>query len=259
MKKLNIFLIILIIVFGSYLIYHQLSNRNPEPVQISEQQQEQTTNDKKDEGRVSPSDRDIIKDKKVIIPEKDLLVQVNNKNFLEETYMALEYSKINNEQLISTLKAFVDNNNRMQPDDVIRLIEIHEGTFLNRYLKIFVMNVNSDLSSVNAEMRRLFYQMKAAYDVLSAYGSRDPLLGYSEIDHDRPVNRALKDERTYDINKLKQGIHELELANQIVDEALEKLGKEDIKIERVWIDANLSEKDILNVLDKTNIDDLPQK
>ena len=28
--------------------------------------------------------------------------------------MALEYSKINNEQLISTLKAFVDNNNRMQ-------------------------------------------------------------------------------------------------------------------------------------------------
>lgn len=255
MKKINIFLIILIIVFGSYLIYHQLSNRQPEPIEVTEQHEQIIEENK--EGRVSESSREIIQEKPVIIPEKDLLVQINNKNFLEETYMALEYSKVNNEQLISSLKAFVDNNNRMQPADVVRLIEIHEGTFLNRYLKIFVMNVNSELSSVNTEMRRLFYQMKSAYDVLSAYGGRDPLLGYSEIDSERPVNRALEDERTYDLNKLKQGIHELELANEIVDEALEKLGKEDVKIERVWIDANLSEKDILNVLDKTNIDDLP--
>ena len=45
------------------------------------------------------------------------------------------------------------------------------------------------------------------------------MLGYSEIDSERPVI-VLEDERTYDLNKLKQN-YELELANEIVEEALE--------------------------------------
>ena len=257
MKKINVFLIILILVFGTYLVYNQLSNRQSEP-NIADNSQEQIDIDEEIEGPHNNAARPLVAEKEpLIISERDLIRQINNKKFLEETFMALQYSKINNEQLIDTLKAFLDDNNRMKPEDVVRLVDIHERTYLNRYLRVFVMTTDEEMHSLNSEMRRLMYQMKASYDILSAYGESDPKLGFSDIDNDRPVNRARKDERVFDINKLRQGIHELETANMFINEALQKLGEEDIKIERKWMDANLSENDILEVLDKTNISNLP--
>lgn len=255
MKKVNIFLIILILVFGGYLLYYQISSRNntEKDTQISQEQEgNDTVITDIIENRKAPEPKNPL-----VIPEEELIKQIKNKEYLESTYMSLEYSKINNTQLVNTLTDYVSDGTNMKPEDISSLIDIHEKTFLNRYLKVFVMAPDSELYSMNSQMRRILYQMKSAYDTLSSYGGKKNTAILTEGTEGAPQEPAeptpsSEEEIEYNIEDIRTGIQQLEQVNLLVDEALETLGKEDIEIEQKWLETNVTESDIVEVIDKSN-------
>lgn len=250
MKKINIFLIILILVLGSFLVYKQLqpktieldpSNEAINGIEvITEENQSSTIGIETD-----------LTDKK-IIPEHELIQEIKNKRYLESTFMALEYSKVNNKELVNSLKSYLDNNSTMTEEDVVRLIETHEKTFLNRYLKVFVMNPDESLFELNSEVRRVFYQMKDGFETLKNYKVIIPTEVSVEGEDSSQTTSTEKNEQTYDSSKLQQGIQKLESVYSLVDDALILLAEEDIKVEEKWLSYGLTEKDIFDVIDKTN-------
>lgn len=271
MKKLNLFLLILVLVLGVFILVKQFlpsgSNEPDVPSEVT-----QPVDDTREVGLSEAKSPEETK-----ISETELHKHVKNKRYLDNTYMALEYSKVNNAQLADTLKAYMDDNTKMKPEDVSALIEIHEKTFLNRYLKVFVSAPDAEMQELNSEMRRIFYQMKLGFDSLRKYGAI-PVAPAPAVGEDgQPIDPATVDpnaapaeggegtapattpaytgpaEPKYDLNDIRIGLQQLEQVQPLVEDALAKLGKEDIKIEIKWVEAGISESDLLEVMDKTNI------
>lgn len=154
-KKINITLLVLILVFGGFLLYRQLMG-SPEK-QTSSVGQSQTVSLENN----GPQQK---------IDEKTLKEDITNKRYIEQSYMALEYSKVNNKDLIKQIKAFVDGTSKAKAADIADLINIHEKTFTNRYMKVFVSGHTEELASLNKDMLAEFYQMKRGFDTLHSFG-----------------------------------------------------------------------------------------
>lgn len=277
MKKINIFLMILVLVLGGFILVKQFLPDSPEVADVPPVVDE-VTGEVREVGLSEPESAESTK-----ISEVELHKHIKNKRYLENTYMALEYSNVNNKQMIDTLKAYSEDNTRMKPEDVADLIQIHEKTFLNRYLKVFVSSPDVEMLELNSEMRRIFYQMKVGFDDLHAYGAV-PLpqtgapaegqegappaegqtapaagaVGSAEPSTTSGTNQpvSLKQEKrepVYEMNDILSGIQKLEEANAYVAEALKLLGLADIEIEKQWLKAGISESDLNEIMDKTNI------
>jgi len=275
MKKTNIFLIVLIFIIGIYLLYtnlfkpeeSQVENTNVTAIEVNNE-----TNSLNENGNPTPVNDDLK------LTQEQISQQIKNKKYLEDTFMALEYSKVNNVELRSQIQAFIDDNSQMKPEDMAVLIKLHEKTFLNRYLKVFVDVPDKDLTELNSEMRRIFYQIKSGFDILHGFGSvaldvpvttnNGDGTAVSEVNLDgndsntttsqpsTSVKGSKKNEPNYDINLLRNGLQQLSSTDELVNDALKKLGSEDILIEKEWIKANLSEGDITDAIDTSNSVDL---
>lgn len=251
---------------GGILLYKQLAPKSDTEVAPSV-----PTGEQREVGLSEPKSKEETK-----ISEEELQKQIRNKTYLESTFMALEYSKVNNVEMMNTLKGYVDDNSKMKKEDVVQLIDIHEKTFLNRYLKVFVSSPDPELTELNSKMRRIFYQMKVGFDTLDAYGAipvEVPTTAPAEgtegevppegeaITNETPSTgsqpTSLHDtvkpaEPKFDNNDLMLGLQQLEQVSELVDEALKDLGVQDIKIDKKWLDSGVSESDIVEVIDKSN-------
>lgn len=277
MKKINIFLMILVLVLGGFILVKQFLPETPEVADVPPVVDE-GTGEVREVGLTEPESAESSK-----ISEVELHKHIKNKRYLENTFMALEYSGVNNKQMIDTLKAYSEDNTRMKPEDVAELIQIHEKTFLNRYLKVFVSTPDVEMLELNSEMRRIFYQMKVGFDDLHAYGSvpipqtAEPVEGEegappaegqtapaadatgtaapaATSGTNQPISlKTEKREPVYEMNDILSGIQKLEEADAYVAEALKLLGLADIEIEKKWLKAGISESDLNEIMDKTNI------
>lgn len=285
-KKINIFLIVLIILLGGFLLYFQLFQKNKPIVNGAKDNQNKTQtteqNSSTNNDLLTPivpnvnldtetGYRDIVDSKPAVtIPEEELVAQIQNKEFLEATYMALEYSKLNNTQLIETLKNYAQDETTMKQEDVSKLIQIHNKTFTNRYLKVFVLSPTEELADLNSDMRDIFYAMKDAFSTLGLYGAKiyntpAPVTEQATetVTSSAPNNFVgyieNKDEYTikYEMSDINLGIKKLEQANAAVNKALESLGVQDIDIEQLWIDANITQQDIITAIDNSNATYIP--
>lgn len=266
MKKINIFLFILIFVIGGVILFKQLAPEPDETLSPSEPVGEQ-----REVGLAEPKSPEETK-----LSEAELQKHIKSKMYLESTFMALEYSKVNNVEMMSNLKGYLDDNSKMKKEDVVKLIDIHEKTFLNRYLKVFVSSPDPELNELNSKMRRIFYQMKVGFDTLDTYGTIPvevptteptgegdvPPEGEAISEDAAPApagnqptslhDRKKPAEPKFDNNDLQLGIQQLEQVAPLVEEALKELGIQDIKIEKAWLRAGISESDITGVIDKSN-------
>lgn len=289
MKKINIILLVLILVLGGFILVSQLTKGKDTSdvdfnTSLSEPSEDEYTGGTSTVGFEETKPTEETK-----ITEIELHNQIKDKRFLENTYMALEYNKVNNKTLINTLKTFVDDETTMKEEEVTQLILLHEKTFLNRYMKVFVSTPSDDLLELNNEMRRVFFEMKLAYDTLHQYGvmydpnavnttfiNDDGTVGAGEgevsdaassgaVSSDQqaempeydingiPITKKSTKEANYDINVIREGIQKLERAETLVYDALKKMGSADILIEQKWLKAGLSEGEITEVMNKTNI------
>lgn len=286
MKKINLILIILILFLGGFVVFNQLSKDDSNQVDDAPLTTDDNYTQERQVGLSEPLPAEETK-----LTEVELFKHIKSKRYLENTYMALEYSKVNNKQLLDTLKTYTTDETTMKPEDAAKLIEIHEKTFLNRYLKVFVSTPDEELLELNNEMRRLFFQMKTGFDTLHAYGSvpltsMTPEEAVKAVGEDAegevssavesgatgtsgeqgdgtttnvdinniPITQSTKPaEPVYDINVIIQGIKQLEEAEALVSSALKKLGIADIVIEQQWLRAGISESDLTQIMDKTNI------
>lgn len=283
MKKINLFLLVLVLVLGVFILAKQFMPKDTEVTDAPPVVDESV--DVREVGLSDPESPEATK-----ISEVELHKHIKNKRYLENTYMALEYSKVNNKQMIETLKAYADDNTKMKPEDVTELIQIHEKTFLNRYLKVFVSSPDSELIELNTEMRRIFYQMKIGFDELHSYGAipiaKSSTSPEGAVDAEgNPVEppegqtapaagatgttgtsspttsstqpttmtATVPSEPVYEMNDILLGIQKLEEAESYVNEALKLLGLADIEIEKQWLAAGISESDLNEIIDKTNI------
>lgn len=279
MKKVNIFLMILVLVLGLFIIVKQFLPESSEVADVPPIVDEET-GEVREVGLSEPESAESTK-----ISEVELHKHIKNKRYLENTFMALEYSSVNNKQMIDTLKAYSEDNTRMKPEDVAELIQIHEKTFLNRYLKVFVSAPDAELLELNSEMRRIFYQMKVGFDNLHAYGSVplpkstesvEGAEGTSSTEGktapaanatgsagststpasgtNQPISlKVEKREPVYEMSDILAGIQKLEEADAYVAKALKSLGIADVAIEKKWLKAGISESDLNEIMDKTNI------
>lgn len=287
MKKLNIVLLVLILGLGGFILVSQLLGKDSEEVSFDETPLVEESS--YTEGTSTVGFEETKPTEETKITEIELHNQIKDKRFLENTYMALEYNKVNNKTLINTLKTFVDDPTTMKEEDVTQLILLHEKTFLNRYMKVFVSTPSEDLTDLNNEMRRVFFEMKLAYDTLHQYGVfYDPNATASTVSVDSdgnvledgeissaaesgtvanaeteqlpeydingiPLNTTVQREPNYDINLIREGLQKLEQSEHLVYDALKKMGLADIEIEKKWLAAGLSQGELVDVMDKTNI------
>lgn len=287
MKKLNIILLVLVLGLGGFILVSQLLGKDSE--EVSFEDTPLVEEDSYTEGTSTVGFEETKPTEETKITEIELHNQIKDKRFLENTYMALEYNKVNNKTLINTLKTYVDDPTTMKEEDVTQLILLHEKTFLNRYMKVFVSTPSEDLLDLNNEMRRVFFEMKLAYDTLHQYGVYyDPNATQSDISIDSegnvldegeisgaaesgtvannetqelpqydingiPLNTTVVREPNYDINFIREGLQKLEQSERLVYDALKKMGLEDIEIEKKWLAAGLSQGELTDVMDKTNI------
>lgn len=255
-KKFIIFFFIIFVILGCFTAgYVLFSSHNKNNSQVAQ-------NDSTDQTIATETitTREILEGKTpVAISDDELISQIKNKRYLESSYMALEYSKISNIKLIEVLKNYIEDSNGMQPEDIKEIISLHEKTFLNRYLKVYILTVDktidTKMADVDAEMKNALFQIKAAYANFSAYG-RDAVT----VDEE---GVETNNGPSYDINILKLGVQNLETANSSVDKVLKTVGIADINIEKAWIDANISSDDLSSVLNKSDVvdtvDDLNSK
>ena len=274
MKKINIFLIILVLVLGSFLLYHFFSKSNSSQSSIIPKSTKPATTQSNTTGKNDISRVVDVNSQKITISEADLTIQVQNKRFLESSYLSLEYSKINNQKLEATLKAYIDNNSKMKKEDITSLIDIDNGTFTNRYLKVFVETPDKNLADLNSSVRRILYQMKTAYDTLSLYGKKPiPAPKKQAAQQGQPVTVApnaensnnkqvppqkkegtatKSNEPVYDMSDLKKGLATLQQTDILIDKVLQNVGNEDVKIETSWVLAKIDTKTISSIMDKSN-------
>lgn len=257
MKKLNIILIVLIFLVGGFLLFSQLNGRKPVEENSGIKPNTEETNPINEETTVVGV-RPVAEEKDTL-SEEQLIMDIKNKKYLESTFMALEYTKINNAQLASTLKGYLENNTKMKPEDVVNLIEIHEKTFLNRYLKVFVMSPTSEYNYLNKEMRRIFYQIKNGFDIINKYEvlpvAKDTTDTNGVVEVGASANvKSSKEEVTYDPNAISTGINQLLSVESHINDALNKLGVVDTEIETRWVEYGLTEHEILEILNNTNPD-----
>jgi len=234
MRKVNFFLVVVALTLGAYLLHTQVFQ---EPAGVP----------------LPAPPPQVVEPEPQVMTEELLIVQVRNKRFIESAYLALLYSKASNEQLLESLQAYLDENSKMTPEDVATLIEIHEKTFLNRHLKVFVTVPDPSIESVNASARRALHQIGLAYDTLREYGEKpQPVVPEPGV---TPVER----EPVFDKTNLRQGVHKLQETVASTREAMTILGEEDIRIERFWLKSGLTEEDLFAVLDRTNNVSLPRR
>ena len=244
-NRLIIFIVIIFVVLGCFTCGYLLFSNKDDKQTVATT--ETTTPIATAE---TVTTRDILKEKEpIIISDDELIAQIKNKRYLESSYMALEYSKISNAKLIEVLKNYIEDSNGMQPQDIKEIVELHEKTFLNRYLKVYILTVDktidTNMKDVDTKMKNALYQMKSAYATFAAYG-RDKI---TTDENGKTTNHG----PSWDINILKLGVQALETANNFVNDTLEVVGVADIKIEKAWIDANLNANDLTTVLNKTNV------
>lgn len=291
-----IMIILVILLFGSFLILTQTSgsNKDSEGDFTSFSESSRTI------------DAPVMEEKPMT--EVELNQTIISKRYLENTYLALEYSKVSNDQLINALKGYLDNPTSMKEEEVKQIITLNEKTFVNRYLKVYITSPDDELISLNYEMRQVLFRMKSAFDALHMYGaipvdttgvvittrdedgnivdangnvlteeeaqlaeqerlaqveegSGDPSEATTEeestaIQYDIngiPVNpkKEVK-EPVFDIATIQHGISLLEKANASVDASIKKVGIADIEIEKKWIAAGISEREVLNLMDSSN-------
>lgn len=251
MKRLiiiiNIFLLIIALVAGGYMLYKNLFNKAEQAITDIKDEMETVTGPMEEIDKILDGSSNISNGE---ISEEELIRQIKNKRYLENTYLALQYSKVNNRELRTTLKNYLDDNTQMKPKDVSHLIDLHERTFLNRYLKVFVITPDEELHDLNSKMRRIFYQMKLGFDTLNQYSNESDSI-VNPKDKERPLYK--EPDVDYKPENIRQGISQLESADSLVDEALEELGRVDVVIERQWLESGLSESDITDIIDKTNV------
>lgn len=245
MKKVFIFLTIIFVVLGCFTLGFLLLSPNDKDTVATTQQVSTPVATAE-----TVTTRDILAPKQpTIISDDELIAQIKNKRYIESSYMALEYSKISNTKLIDVIKNYIEDSNGMQPEDIKEIISLHEKTFLNRYLKVYILTVDKSIdptmSEVDKSMKNALFKMKSAYSSFSAYG-RDKISTDSE-------GAMINDGPNWDINILKLSVQELEAANTYVDGVLKTVGLADIKIEKAWIDANINANDLTTVLNKSNV------
>lgn len=242
-KKILIFLAIIFVVLGCFTLGFKLLSPKKQEVVQEEVKTEIATAE-------TVTTRDILKEKEpVIISDDELIAQIKNKRYLESSYMALEYSKISNAKLIEVLKNYIEDSNGLQPQDIKEVIDLHEKTFLNRYLKVYILTVDKTIdptmADVDAKMKNALFKIKSSYASFAAYG-RESIVTAED-------GTVTNNGPSWDINILKLGVQELETANTFVDSTLKIVGVADIKIEKAWIDANINTDDLTTVLNKTEI------
>lgn len=256
MKKVFIFLTIIFVVLGCFTLGFLLLSPNDKDDIVATTQQSTTPVATAE----TVTTRDILAPKQpTIISDDELIAQIKNKRYIESSYMALEYSKISNTKLIDVIKNYIEDSNGMQPEDIKEIVSLHEKTFLNRYLKVYILTVDKTIdptmSEVDAAMKNALFKMKSAYSSFGAYG-RDNIVTAED-------GTVTNNGPNWDINILKLSVQELEAANTYVDGVLKTVGLADIKIEKAWIDANINANDLTTVLNKSNVvetvDDLDNK
>lgn len=258
-KKIILLLIILSLVLGSFVLVWQLFLNKPQQEVVVE-----TPTETVQEAQLSVTTRDILAERQpTIISDDDLLAQIKNKKYLESSYLALEYSKISNTKLIEVLKNYLEDNLGTKPEDIREIIDLHERTFLNRYLKIYVLTPDSSIQEVDSDVKNALYQMKSAYSTFAAYGrkglSPEQIEAQANASADEPVTFDYSEmDPQFDDSSLKLGVQALENANTYVNGVLQKIGETDIEIEKAWIDAQITSDDLTEVLNQTNVvyDDL---
>ena len=258
-KKIILLLIILSLVLGSFVLVWQLFLNKPQQEVVVE-----TPTETVQEAQLSVTTRDILAERQpTIISDDDLLAQIKNKKYLESSYLALEYSKISNTKLIEVLKNYLEDNLGTKPEDIREIIDLHERTFLNRYLKIYVLTPDSSIQEVDSDVKNALYQMKSAYSTFAAYGrkglSPEQIEAQANASADEPVTFDYSEmDPQFDDSSLKLGVQALENANTYVNGVLQRIGETDIEIEKAWIDAQITSDDLTEVLNQTNVayDDL---
>lgn len=253
-KKVIALILILVLLLGGFVLVMQLFKPNTE-VEKNTVEQETTTSQTQ---QVTITSREILEERQpIIISDDDLIAQIKNKRYLESSYLALAYSKISNQKLIDVLKNYLEDNLGTKPEDIREVLDLHEKTFLNRYLKVYVLTPDSSIQETDSEVKNALYQMKSAYSTFSAYGrkglSPEQIAEQENASSDAPVTFDYSELKPqYDENNLKLGIQALESANTYVDEVLQKVGLEDIAIEKAWIDAQITSEDLTEVLNQSN-------
>lgn len=258
-KKIILLLIILSLVLGSFVLVWQLFLNKPQQEVVVE-----TPVETVQEAQLTVTTRDILTERQpTIISDDELLSQIRNKKYLESSYLALEYSKISNTKLIEVLKNYLEDNLGTKPEDIREIIDLHERTFLNRYLKIYVLTPDANIQEVDSDIKNALYQMKSAYSTFAAYGrkglSPEQIEAQANASADEPVSFSYSEmDPQFDNSSLKLGVQALENANTYVNGVLQKIGQKDIEIEKAWIDAQITSEDLTEVLNQTNVvyDDL---
>ena len=258
-KRIILLLIILSLVLGGFVLVWQLFLNKPHQEIVVE-----TPTETVQEAQLTVTTRDILTERKpTIISDDDLLAQIKNKKYLESSYLALEYSKISNAKLIDVLKNYLEDNLGTKPEDIREIIDLHERTFLNRYLKIYVLIPDSSIQDVDSDIKNALYQMKSAYSTFAAYGrkglSPEQIEAQANASADEPITYDYSEmDPQFDPSSLKLGVQALENANTYVNGVLQKIGEKDIEIEKAWIDAQITSDNLTEVLNQTNVvyDDL---
>lgn len=251
-KKLIALILVFILILGGFVLVYQLfGNKNKTTVNVE-------TTVEKPIDQITVTSREILEPKKpIIISDDDLIAQIKNKRYLESSYLALEYSKISNEKLIDVLKNYLEDSLGTKPEDIKEILDLHEKTFLNRYLKIYVMLPDSSIQELDGEIKSALYQMKSAYSTFAAYGRRglspEQIAEQENASADAPITFDYSEMKPqYDENSLKLGVQALESANTYVNEVLRKIGDKDIEIEKAWMDAQITSEDLTEVLNQSN-------
>lgn len=250
-KKVLALIMILVLVLGGFALVYQLfkPKETAKPVVQEETKTVQQT---------TVTTREILEERQpIIISDDDLLAQIKNKRYLESSYLALVYSKISNQKLIDVLKNYLEDNLGTKPEDIRTVLDLHEKTFLNRYLKIYVLTPDASIQEVDAEVKSALYQMKSAYSTFAAYGrkglSPEQIAEQENASSDAPVTFEYSELKPqYDESNLKLGVQALENANTYVDSVLAKVGAKDIEIEKAWMDAKITSDDLTEVLNQSN-------
>lgn len=204
--------------------------------------------------------------------EVELASTVKSKRYIENAYMALEYSKVSNMKLIEALEAYVEDPTRMKEEEVLALITSYEKSFLNRYLKVYITSPDVDLTDLNYELRRTFFGMKVGFDELKLYGNipqenslvvngegqlEVPEEPTKEGDESAQVDENFvennKQEQTekpkteYDINGIPINKEEKEKKEPVYDIEIIKNGLEKLKKAQTFVNAALKEAGLVDI------------
>lgn len=148
--------------------------------------------------------------------EVKLEEQIKTKNYVEQSFISLEYSKISLENLKEEIMRYLslkDDKKEEYEDGFVKILELNKETFFNRYMKVFLQfpSVENDVKDLDISVKEILYNIKEGYVEIDKYlDSRD----------DSYLNNAVS---YYDEVFIK------------FDKVLEEVGKKDIEIEKEWM------------------------